>query len=247
MSDLFPPMTESLEGKQIGGVFVYWFVALMLAPFVMQPLALSFFSSDIIVWIEIIYCVLNVVALALILREYLADAFMDVQIGLKHIIGTAAIALGLMSAWTVLVWQFQLFLPFSVLDVFPMTPCNIILTPVSTAITSPFLGTLSLTLLAPFCICCMFYAPGFSPLCATRPWAGYLAMAGVVLIASFFDIYWPLGIVNTLIVFLLRLPVHLFACWSYQKTDNIWTPMFALAGFNLLTSVTGIFLASLFF
>lgn len=246
MGDLFPHMTEYLEGKQIGRVFVYWFVALVLLPFVMEPLALSFFSEDAFVWVEIIYCLINVVALALILREYLTDAFMDVQFNLKRIIAVAAIALSLMLAWVILLWQIQLFLPVSVIDCFPITPRNVVMSPAFTAIFSPVLGTLSLTLLAPFCVCCLFYAPGFSPLCADRPWAAYLVMAGVVLVASFFDVYWLSGIVGTLIVYIIRLPVHLFACWSYQKTDNIWTPMFALAGFNLLTSLIGIILTSLF-
>jgi len=110
----------------------------------------------------------------------------------------------------------------------------------------PIRGTLSLTLLAPFCICCLFYAPSFSPLCASRPWAAYLVMSVLVLIASFFDIYWQLGIVGALIVYIIRLPVHLFARWTYQKTDNIWTPMFALVGFNLLTSLATILLTAPF-
>ena len=74
MNNLFPHMTECLEGKQIGRVFVYWFVALILMPFVIEPLAFSFFSNDAFAWVEIIYCLINVVFLALILREYLADA-----------------------------------------------------------------------------------------------------------------------------------------------------------------------------
>jgi len=71
-------------------------------------------------------------------------------------------------------------------------------------------------------------------------------MSVLVLIASFFDIYWQLGIVGALIVYIIRLPVHLFARWTYQKTDNIWTPMFALVGFNLLTSLATILLTAPF-
>jgi membrane protease YdiL (CAAX protease family) len=38
------------------------------------------------------------------------------------------------------------------------------------------------------------------------------------------------------------LPIHLLACWSYQKTDNVWTPLISLALINLLASVAQIFL-----
>jgi len=77
-------------------------------------------------------------ALALILREYLSDAFTDVQFELKHIIGTAAIAMGLMLAWAVAAFLLQFSLPFSAMDCFPITPRNIVLTPALTTIINPF-------------------------------------------------------------------------------------------------------------
>ena len=42
--------------------------------------------------------------------------------------------------------------------------------------------------------------------------------------------------------YLLSLPIHLLACWSYQKTDNAWTPMVSLGIANLLISVAQILL-----
>lgn len=37
--------------------------------------------------------------------------------------------------------------------------------------------------------------------------------------------------------YLVQLPIHLLMCWSYQKTDNVWTPLISLAVVNLLASV----------
>lgn len=39
------------------------------------------------------------------------------------------------------------------------------------------------------------------------------------------------------------LPLFLiFACWSYQKTDNVWTPILSLALVNLVCSLAAMLL-----
>ena len=51
------------------------------------------------------------------------------------------------------------------------------------------------------------------------------------------DILWRGEAALVLSGYLVNLPIHLLACWSYQKTDNVWTPIFSLAATNLLLSI----------
>ena len=51
------------------------------------------------------------------------------------------------------------------------------------------------------------------------------------------DILWRGNAPFVLSGYLVQLPVHLLACWAYQKTDNVWTPLFTLAATNLLASI----------
>jgi membrane protease YdiL (CAAX protease family) len=57
------------------------------------------------------------------------------------------------------------------------------------------------------------------------------------LIPSVVDILWRGDAAFVLTGYLVHLPIHLLACWSYQKTDNVWTPLITLAVTNLLTSI----------
>ena len=36
-----------------------------------------------------------------------------------------------------------------------------------------------------------------------------------------------------MILYFAQLPIHMLACWAYQKTDNIWTPIVLHAVVNL--------------
>ena len=79
-------------------------------------------------------------------------------------------------------------------------------------------------------------------MCYKKPWLAYLCIAVITLIPPVVDILWRGEATLVLSVYLIRLPIHLLACWSYQKTDNVWTPLVSLVITNLLTSVTQILL-----
>ena len=52
-----------------------------------------------------------------------------------------------------------------------------------------------------------------------------------------FDILWRGNAEYVVVAFVLQLPMHWIACWTYQKADTVWAPIAALAIFNLGTSL----------
>ena len=98
---------------------------------------------------------------------------------------------------------------------------------------SPILGTVCMVLLVPVSVSCLYYAVGFAPLAEKRPWMGYAFLMLVAAIPRIVNMltFWAAG--DELVLYLFQLPVHLIACWTYQKTDTVWTPMLTLAGANL--------------
>jgi len=165
---------------------------------------------------------------------------MGLQIGLKSILLTALIALALMLGWMLVVPDVLIALdidPFISLDMFPVAPMAVMETSGFMVMNNPLFGTLCMTLLVPFSVCGMFYATGFAPACCRKPWLGYLCVTIVLLLPALFEIAWRGRSEYLIPEYLIRMPVHLVACWSYQKTDNIWTPIFALSAFNLGASL----------
>ena len=101
----------------------------------------------------------------------------------------------------------------------------------------PIIGTIVLSVFAPFSICILFYCLGFAPVCNKKPWLAYLCVVGLTLIPPIINILWRDEVVLSLCGFLVQLPIHLLACWSYQKTDNVWTPILSLSVTNLMLSI----------
>ena len=60
--------------------------------------------------------------------------------------------------------------------------------------------------------------------------------------SAYLDILWRGDAQLQIPLFLLNLPIHLIACWSYQKADTVWAPLATLSIFNLVTSLLNIFL-----
>ena len=79
--------------------------------------------------------------------------------------------------------------------------------------------------MTPLTVSCLLYGCVFAPMCVKKPWLAYvvtivLALAQKLMIFACFHSY-----EEQIALFWLQLPMHLIACWSYQKTDTIWTPI----------------------
>lgn len=238
-------MMESLGSGHIFAVLVYWFIAFVLIPFVIPLAAYGGWDNiPALAWIECAYCTLNSLVVAYIMKEHLAESFQNLQLYPGAFAGAVGIACGLMLVWVLGIWGIGRLLdqPLLAWNTFPISEMSVAVIPGVMVTAHPIFGTLCLTLLMPFGICGLFYAVGFAPVCRIKPWLAYLNIAFLILLPAAFDIFWRGDTSYVLITYILRLPVHLIACWSYQKTDSVLAPIASLSVLNLMTSLANIFL-----
>jgi hypothetical protein len=181
----------------------------------------------------------NGIILLVLISGYLKDEWFmvsaDVRYYLKHVALTVGLTVG-----TVLLWTGILFLcGFSfeyICECLPIVEMSVSHTPLFLLQLQPILGAVVLSVFPPVSICALFYCFGFAPVCYRKPWLAYLCVAVMPLIPAIVDILWRGDAPFVLTGYLVHLPIHLLACWSYQKTDNVWTPLISLAAVNLLAS-----------
>lgn len=241
MNKLFPPMYSKPEKIQIFAIIPCWFWVFVLLPMFMPFLGFGLWEQwETSVWLEIVYHVANGILFLLIILSYLKDEWVmmttDVSHYLKHVALTVALILG---AELVLLGGLYIsgFDITKMLENLPVTEMSVSHTPLFVIDLEPVFGTLVMSVFAPISICVLFYCLGFAPICYRKPWLAYLCVAALTLIPPVIDILWRGEAALVLSGYLVRLPIHLLACWSYQKTDNVWTPMISLSITNLLTSV----------
>ena len=160
----------------------------------------------------------------------------DLRYYLKHI----ALTIGLnVIAECVLLGPLTLF-GFDIvnmLECLPVVEMFVSHTPLFLIELQPIIGAITLSVFAPISICALFYCFGFAPICCRKPWLAYLGIAIITLIPPIINILWRGGAELVLSGYLIQLPIHLLLCWSYQKTDNVWTPLISLVVINLLASI----------
>lgn len=239
MKKHFPPMLSCLHKGYVFCIFVYWILGIVLLPMYMPFIGYGLWNDlEAISWVEIVYHAINAVVMILATKELLSDTFFEVRYNTREILKTVAVALGLMLAWALIcVLLFGLSL---MIDIFPVAEFNVALTAGFLVENNPIFGTVCMALLVPFGICGLFYASGFGPVGYKNTKLAYPVVAVLLLLPHVFDILWRGQTFDVIFTYVLQLPVHLFACWSYQKTDCVWTPIFALSAFNLLASIVSV-------
>lgn len=240
MRNLFPPMTSKPEKAQVFALIFSWIVFFVLFPTFLPYLGLGLWDQwESSVWLEIGYHIVNGIAVLFLVFGYLKEEWFmvstDVWHCLKHVLLTVGLILGVEILWIggLYLGGFNIFLMLESLPVVEMTVSH---TSLFTLLLQPVVGTVVLSVFSPICVCALFYCTGFAPLCNIKPWLGYLGVAVVTLIPPIINILWRGEAAMVLGGYLIRLPIHLLACWSYQKTDNVWTPLLSLVGANLLMS-----------
>ena len=241
MNNLFPPMYSKPEKTQILALIPWWLWVFVLFPMFLPYFGLGLWEQwEISVWLEIGYHVVNGIAMLLVMRNYLKDEWFmvttDVPYYLKHVALTVGLIVGAELLWLGVLFLFGLPLGY-LLECLPVVEMHVSHTPLFTVALEPIFGTIALSVFAPISICVLFYCFGFAPVCNKNPWPAYLCVVAITLIPPVIDILWRGEALFVLGGYLIRLPVHLLACWSYQKTDNVWTPMVSLVITNLLTSI----------
>ena len=234
-------MYSKPETIKVFSIIPCWAWAFVLIPMFMPFIGLGLWEqAEKSVWLEIGYHVVNGIIMLLIMLSYLQDDWFmvttDVRFYLKHV----ALTVGLIAVVEVALLYVLYLYGFSIeylLNFFPVVEMSVCQTPLLVIDLQPIFGTIALSLFTPISICVLLYCLGFAPICNNKPWLAYLCIAVITLIPPVIDIIWRGEEFFMISGYFVRLPIHLLACWSYQKTDNVWTPIATLAVTNLLSSI----------
>lgn len=241
MNKLFPSMTSKPEKIQIFAIIPCWLWVFVLLPMFMPFLGLGLWEQwELSVWLEIGYHVANGLLLLVIMLSYLKEEWFMVTTDVSHYLKHVVLTVGLIAGAELLLLGTLFICGVNIddmLECLPIVEMSVSHTPLFTVELQPIFGTIALSVFAPISICALFYCFGFAPVCYHKPWLAYLCVAAITLIPPVIDILWRGEAAFVLGGYLVQLPVHLLACWSYQKTDNVWTPMFTLVITNLLASI----------
>ncbi len=241
MSKIFPSMNSKPEKFTFFALIPCWIFVFFIIPINLPLLGAGLWDNvEFGPWLEIGYHVVNGIVLLFFIMNYLKDEWEMVTTDIRYYLKHVALTAGLMVGFTVLLLGTLFLYGFNIgymLDGLPVVEMHVNFTSWYLVSLKPVFGTLAVSLFAPISVCVLFYCFAFAPLCYKRPWLGYLSIVVVTLIPAVINIIWRGEAALVLSAYIVRLPIHLLACWSYQKTDNVWTPMVSLMVTNLLLSV----------
>lgn len=241
MSKIFPSMHSKPEKGTFFALIPYCILSFIVIPTNLPLLGAGLWDDPTLgPWLEIGYHAVNTLLVIFLSKSYLKEEWFMVSTDFKFYLKHAALTVGLILGTEFLTLSFLAMCGVNIsnmLQGLPMVDMTINHTPLSLLYHKPLFGTLTMVLLVPLSVTVLFYCFSFSPLAYKRPWLGYLSILVVTAIPPVVDIIWRGEAALTLSMYFVQLPIHLLACWSYQKTDNVWTPIGALMGTNLVLSV----------
>lgn len=237
MKGLFPPMNDRPENFMPFAVFGYWFFAFILIPLFLPLIGDGLWDNlQAASWLDFVYHAINALVVGLMLRTYFVDSFLNVQLDTGLFLKAVGVALTLM-LFLALVLYFSPVSVGAVADAYPINEMGVAVSSGIMVWYLPVFGTLCHTLFTPIAVVGMFYVVGFAPMCCRKTWLGYLMVTFLLMLPAAFDIIWRGDVEYVVTVFLLQLPIHWIACWSYQKADTVWAPLVTLSSFNFATSL----------
>ena len=235
MKRFFPIMNDDTEKGMHFALLAYWLFAFEVIPSWLPLLCDGLWDNmSVMPWFEIGYHVLNAVVVVIMLKTYLVDSFLNVQLdpkGFFKIVG--------LSSLVMVTLAFVLYSVFgSVVGIaYPVVEKHVAITSGYLVDLQPVFGTICCSLFVPFSIVGLFYASGFAPVCRRSRWLGYVVVTLMLAVPCVLDILWRDQAELIIPFYALQLPMHWIACWTYQKADTVWAPVVTLAIFNLATSV----------
>ena len=233
-----PDRTLSMAGLFFGIICFYTF-----------PFLTLFFSGGTLdrnyrSWFECIYHGVNFLITLWLFRNYLKESFFHVQCDLRSFFLTVFICIGIMLVYAV--GLIHLLLPtdsellfLAVNGTLPLVEMEIFNVSSNLVALNPIGGLISIVIFSPITISCVYYASTFAPFCANRPWLAYLMMAVILTVPRALSslTFWPWD--QNFTLYLAQLPLHMIACWSYQKTNTVWGP---IATHTIANAISGILL-----
>ncbi len=234
-----PIFLERPENSTIIVSAVYSIVCFFSLPFLLLFFSGGWYDSPrAISWFEIIFHCINLAFVARVFRDYLEYSLITFQLEPKKCLTVAAEAAGMMIG-AALIWR--VIAPFTGINelymaswgTLPLTEMDLFLLAGDTVYVNPIFGTIVMVLAVPFINCCLFYAVAFTPAYNVRPWLGYVVVAAVIAFPRLCCGLTHWVSTEQLALYISQLPLHMIACWAYQRTDTVWTPIAAHVMANL--------------
>lgn len=247
MKDLFPltydrpPKTMAMAG------LAYGFICFYTLPFLTLFFAGGFEDDVALGWFETAYHLFNFGVTVWLFKPYLKESWFNVQCNYKAFFVTVGCCAGAMLVYAaVLFWVVPLArsedLLFASQGTLPLVEIEIFNLSGHLVSVNPIGGLLSVLVLSPVVMSCIYYASGFAPVCSNRPWLAYLAVVVVLAVPRVLSslTFWSPH--QNLTLYLAQLPLHLIACYAYQRTDTVWGPIFTHGFAGLAASAFYLFL-----
>lgn len=242
MKKWFPAMLDAPEGHAVGSSVLYWLIAFLVLPFMFSLGTIKTRGQEFEIWMDIGYHVVNFVCMFGLFFRYLRDSFYMLRANLKLVLGISAIG-------TILIIVIKLFCCIAAaisgnmsaihaaFGTLLTTENDVLFYATAVLEKQPLWGTLCLGILAPVTVSCMLYATVFAPICTSRPWLAYLITAVILLLQRLAMTLSLFPLQEELAIFAVQLPVHMLACWTYQRTDTVWTPILIHVAVNLVMAL----------
>ena len=235
MKRFFPIMNDEPAKGMHFALFAYWFIGFELIPTFIPLIGHHYWDDlSVISWFEIAYHVLNGLVILGMLKEYLMDSFLNVQLEPRRflkIVGLSALVMLVLAAGV------HYFIGPIAVDFYPITERIVAITSGYMVAQLPIFGTICYSLFSPLAVVGLFYVSAFAPVCRRNRWLGYIVVSVFMAIPFVLEILWRGNGEYVGLTYLLQLPMHWIACWTYQKADTVWAPIVTLAVFNLGTSI----------
>lgn len=236
MKKLFPHMADCPERHQWLAGLTYGVVPFLILPMTLFLLVIGVNTTRPYVVLEYIYQIVNFMAVLIIFREYFRDSWLNVTLYPRTfwpVCLLCAALVCLIYGGYVIAGMLGV-LPrgnLYALGVLPMSGMELMLLPGDFILLpggAP--AAILLTVCGPIITAGLFYASSFAPLCvAGHRFGAYLGMALCTALPRIISACTIFGGWKELPLYLSQLPIHCIACWSYQKTDTVWAPVFVLA------------------
>lgn len=223
--------------KVIFGCF-YWFAYLVLIPSVLT--FLFFAVEDELkggILVQNVFFIGNFAVCCFAFRDFLSSSLWNLKYHKETCVDEIISALGMVPIYSgVLLLLSVVFYPVleMVFASFPIYDSCFISVGVVLLPEGVLLAILCIVFLVPVTIGCLYYGVCFAPLWERKPWMGYVGVAVVSLLPQ---IYLYSGYAGNLGLgcWLVKLPIHLYACRLYLRTNTVWCPIIFLAVLNALS------------
>ena len=246
MKKMFPTMLDAPGTRTFGIGIPYLLFAFLFLPWFLSMSTIDTRGQSFEIWLEIGSHICNFVFIAIVFLAYLKESFFLVQIHTKSVFAISGICAGLIVLIKIATYILSILgqkegFIISSFGLFVTTESDLMFYPTAILELQPLWGTLVLVFLSPFTISCLLYGCVFAQIATRRPWLAYLVMALALLLIRLVAVFCFWSMEEEIRIYLLQLPIHLICCWTYQKTDTIWTPILTLTLSNVVMAFIFLF------